>query len=96
MVIEGVGHTSLLTKGAVELQTKEHMMWVVLAIFAIPSLLISHFSGGLTFVITIVVVITAILVAIKGVIEIYQNRTSNGLVYIFLALITVALSIFLK
>ncbi|XOQ14008.1 MAG: Cytochrome c oxidase subunit 4 [Shouchella clausii] len=76
------------------MQTKEHIMWVVLAIFAIPALLISHFSGGLTLVITTVVVVSAVLVAIKGITEIHQNHTSIGLVYIFLALITVALSLF--
>jgi heme O synthase-like polyprenyltransferase len=96
MVIREVGHTSLLPKGAVELETKERIIWAVFAIFSIPALIISNLTGGFTFVITTVVVVLAVLVAIKGITEIHQNHTSKGLVYIFLALITVALSLFLR
>lgn len=72
---------------------KERLIWIVFAILAIPSLIISNLAGGFNFVLTIVIVVISVLAAIKGIIEMNQNNTSKGLICILLAVVSVMLVI---
>lgn len=70
---------------------KERLIWIVFALLAIPSLIVSNLAGGFNIVLTIVIAVIGVLAAIKGIIEMNQNNTNKGLVCILLAVVAVML-----